>query len=320
MKLIAAHDMAAFDRLAISSYMDGMSKPLVFSILFHIAVFTLMMVGLPHIKPEVPLMETSITVEMVDEVDDVSRTTKPPEKAEDVPTPPPVPREKTDEPPPEKRAPPTQKSAAPPRPSAPVPPDVSDQVAAPRDAELMEPRETAAPQTAPIPPRNRPVMNRVTQKTPEEDQTEEDQDEAMNALLRNLTENQDDRPAPQPLMTGAAQDPAPARVPLGERMTISEQERLKEQLAMCWNVTAGARYAESLVVEVSLFMNPDRTVRDARIKDQFRYNRDSFFRAAADSALRAVRHPRCTPLLLPPEKYEQWKTINIVFDPREMLQ
>lgn len=318
MKLIAAHDMTAFDRLAIPPYIDGMSKPLVFSILFHIAVFTLLMFGLPHIRQEIPPMETSITVDMVDDVDDVSRTTKPPEKAEDVPKPPPVPREKVDQPPAEKRTPPTQKSSSPPRPSAPVPPDVNDQVAAPREAELMEPRETAAPKQAPAPPRNRPVINRMeTAETPDED---ENNDEAMNTLLRNLTENQNDQPEPRPLMTAPGQEPAPVRVPLGERMTISEQERLKEQLAMCWNVTAGARYAESLVVEVTLFMNPDRTVREARIKDQFRYNRDSFFRAAADSTLRAVQHPRCTPLLLPPDKYEQWKTINIVFDPREMLQ
>lgn len=318
MKLMAVHDMTAFDRLAIPHYMDGMSKPLVFSVIFHLAIFTLLMFGLPHITPELPPVETSITVEMVDDVDELSRTTKPPEKTEDMPKPSPVPREKADEPLPEKRIPPTQKSASPPRPTAPVPPDVSDQVAAPREAELMAPRETAAPKKAPAPPRNRPVMNRMeTADTPAED---EDNDETMNALLRNLTESQNDQQAPRPLMTAPGQEPAPARVPLGERMTISEQERLKEQLAMCWNVTAGARYAESLVVEVTLFMNPDRTVREARIKDQFRYNRDSFFRAAADSTLRAVQHPRCTPLLLPPDKYEQWKTINIVFDPREMLQ
>ena len=53
--------------------------------------------------------------------------------------------------------------------------------------------------------------------------------------------------------------------------------------------------------------------------DQGRYNRDSFFRAAADSARRAVFHPHCNPLALPLDKYDIWKTIIIRFNPREMF-
>jgi hypothetical protein len=40
------------------------------------------------------------------------------------------------------------------------------------------------------------------------------------------------------------------------------------------------------------------------------------FDAAAQSALRAVR--ACTPLRLPPARYDVWKEVEIVFDPREM--
>jgi hypothetical protein len=46
---------------------------------------------------------------------------------------------------------------------------------------------------------------------------------------------------------------------------------------------------------------------------------DPFFRSAAESALRAVLNPRCNPLRLPPEKYEQWQTMTLNFDPREMF-
>ena len=63
----------------------------------------------------------------------------------------------------------------------------------------------------------------------------------------------------------------------------------------------------------------DGTVKNAGVLDIGRYNRDSAFRAAADSALRALRNPRCSPLKLPPEKYDQWKTIVINFDPQDML-
>ncbi len=49
-----------------------------------------------------------------------------------------------------------------------------------------------------------------------------------------------------------------------------------------------------------------------------RYNSDSFFRAAADSALRAVHE--CSPLKnLPPEKYDTWHYMELNFDPKDML-
>ena len=82
---------------------------------------------------------------------------------------------------------------------------------------------------------------------------------------------------------------------------------------------AGAQDSENTVVEVAVVVNPDRTVRSAKIVDQMRYNSDTFYRAAADSAVRALNNPRCTPLNLPPEKYDQWREMTIVFDPKEMF-
>ncbi len=81
----------------------------------------------------------------------------------------------------------------------------------------------------------------------------------------------------------------------------------------------GARNAETLVVEVLIEVNPDRTVQSAQVVDQMRLGTDPYFRAAAESALRALRNPKCSPLELPPDQYEQWKTIRFNFDPRDML-
>src|SRR3546814_9513743 len=64
-------------------------------------------------------------------------------------------------------------------------------------------------------------------------------------------------------------------------------------------------------------MNPDGTVRTAEIQDRARMASDSFYRAAAESARRAVLNPRCSPLRLPPEKYNAWKTLVLNFDRSE---
>ncbi len=106
---------------------------------------------------------------------------------------------------------------------------------------------------------------------------------------------------------------------LGDRLTISQEDALRRQISSCWNMPIGARDAKDLIVEVLIEMNEDRTVRSAEIVDQNRLARDSHFRAAAEAALRALRHPRCSPLLLPEDQYEQWKSIRFNFDPRDML-
>ena len=96
-------------------------------------------------------------------------------------------------------------------------------------------------------------------------------------------------------------------------------DAIRQQIARCWLVPAGAKQGESLLVEIRVRMNADRTVRDAEIIDSNRMRTDPFFRAAAESALRALRNPSCTPLNLPPEKYETWKSFTITFDPKDML-
>ena len=105
-----------------------------------------------------------------------------------------------------------------------------------------------------------------------------------------------------------------------QKVTISEIDVLRQQIAGCWNIAAGARQAEALSVEIEMRMNPDATVRTARVVDGARMNSDPFFRAAAESALRALSHPDCIPLKLPVGKYEVWKSFTFNFDPKNMLQ
>ena len=59
--------------------------------------------------------------------------------------------------------------------------------------------------------------------------------------------------------------------------------------------------------------------RCAMIVDTGRYAADAFFRAAADSAKRAVLNPQCSPLHVPPDKYEAWHNLDLFFNPKDVL-
>lgn len=98
---------------------------------------------------------------------------------------------------------------------------------------------------------------------------------------------------------------------------MSEQDAIRRHVEQYWNPPVGAREAHDLVVEVRVWLDPDGSVRDVRTIDDGRKQRDEFFRAAAESAERAVR--RASPLPVPREKHDQFKVIILGFSPREML-
>lgn len=102
-------------------------------------------------------------------------------------------------------------------------------------------------------------------------------------------------------------------------ISISDIDGVRRQIERCWNVPAGARDADDLVVRIRVEMNPDGTPRTAAIVDDGAGRSDASYRTAAESALRAVLNPRCHPFKLPPDKYGQWKSMTIVFNPKEMF-
>ncbi len=144
----------------------------------------------------------------------------------------------------------------------------------------------------------------------------------FSSVLKNLQVNEETPSAEAELPDLKLDETAAsdgAKAPLGSTMTMSEEDALRRQLEGCWSVPFGAKDAADLRVEVFMVINPDRTLRDAKVVDQSRYNSDTFFRAAADSALRAVRNPACSPFQLPADKYDVWKTVTVTFDPSQMF-
>jgi hypothetical protein len=83
-------------------------------------------------------------------------------------------------------------------------------------------------------------------------------------------------------------------------------------------VPNGARGAKDLIVEIDMKIAQDGTVKAADVTEKGRYQSDPVFRSAADSARRAVLDPKCNPLPLSPEKYDQWKNLTMSFNPKDM--
>lgn len=101
---------------------------------------------------------------------------------------------------------------------------------------------------------------------------------------------------------------------LSDVLSVTEMDLIRRQLQACWNVPAGARDAKDMYVDVKVEMNPDATVRIATI-----IGSNGNLQAAKDSALRAVKNPKCSPLKLPLDRYNEWKAITIRFDPQHIL-
>ncbi len=201
----------------------------------------------------------------------------------------------------------------------PAPPKV-EAVEPPKEITPPKPKVVDKPKPKPVvpPPPTEKLEKPEPEEKPKEEAKPEDQQD-FSKLLKNLQDSdpvvEEDLPESK-----TAEAPAPAAAgPISDTMTMSELDALRQQLSRCWSIQAGARYAEDLVVEVRLTVSPDRHVMSATIVDQWRYSQDSYFRAAADSAIRAVNSPQCETLVLNPDKYDQWKDMVVTFDPREML-
>lgn len=167
---------------------------------------------------------------------------------------------------------------------------------------------------------DKPKPKEEKKEVKEAEKAKDTSSESFDALLKNLSVEESPEKAGVRDVKAADNVDGPSGLPdYANELTISEFDALRAQLARCWNVPAGARDADSLVIEIAVNVNQDKIATSAKVVDQLRYTTDTFFRAAAESAVRAVRAPECTPLELPDDKYDAWKSMIIVFDPREMF-
>jgi colicin import membrane protein len=102
-------------------------------------------------------------------------------------------------------------------------------------------------------------------------------------------------------------------------LSQTELDALRARLAQLWNPPAGASNPEELVVLVRIRLNPDGRLAGPPMVLTSSTGKGPLFAASRDGAIRAVFRGQPFDMLLP-EHYDQWKDIEITFDPRDMIR
>ncbi|MBC8269924.1 MAG: energy transducer TonB [Rhodospirillaceae bacterium] len=303
------------------------------SVLLHVVIVVVAYVGLPNLRRDV-MMEAPIMVELVT-VAEITNAPQPAVKPEE--------KKKAEEPKPEPRPEPPKpevKAAPPPPAPEPAPPPAPE----PEDVAIVPPPPEAKPK-AKEKPKPKPEPKPVVKEKPKPKapvalakakvKHKPKPPDAFAGVLKTLKDLQSQpSPAPEPeekkkeekkeTKTSFEEQIAKA---LGSKkrsfdqsrpLSISEIDLVRQQIAKCWSLPAGAKDVENMVIEIAVAMNTDGTVRSANIKNKG-LGSDPFLRAMAESALRAVLNKRCQPFKLPRDKYDRWKTMTLIFNPKEMF-
>ena len=103
------------------------------------------------------------------------------------------------------------------------------------------------------------------------------------------------------------------------QISLSELDALRQRLAQLWTPPAGARDPQELVVVFRIKLRPDGRLAPGPWPQLVASGNTPLAIAARESAARALN--RGQPFdMLKPEHYEQWKDIEITFDPRDMFR
>lgn len=226
---------------------------------------------------------------------------------------------------------PQETAALPPEPEpAPEPPEPS---AEPEPQPVAEPEPEPAPQAEPE-PAPEPQPERVVIDTqsmqlpafrPRPPRNQNNNQEQFDAgRIAALLDKAPDEQTPRDRSDANSDQPATLGQSGGTdvAMSISEIDLLRQQISRCWNPPVAVLGADELIIAIRLQLNPDGSLVgppsiDGNVGTSQQATAEIAFRAAAESALRAVR--RCAPYDLPAEKYDAWRDIRVTFDPRQML-
>ena len=287
----------------------------ILSFLLHALVVLLLLVGLPNLWHRELLPPPIIPIDIVN-VSDITQapslTVKPKADApptevkEEKPITPPI-KEDLPEPEPE-----------PEKPVEPEPEPEPKPEPEPVVEKTPEPEPSLEDLIAAIPdekPKEKPKEDKKKKKEKKKKKKKKDFMSLLNNIEK-LESSSEGRTQPEQDATSTADHAANN---ISDKLSISELDLIRRQLRECWNLPAGAKDAGDLRAEIRIEVNPDATVRTATVVKTSKSTSDPHMRAFTDSALRAAKNPKCSPLKLPRDRYDQWKSIVIEFDPQHLF-
>ncbi len=259
-----------------------MGRWAILSASLHVILIGMGIVGLLDYKTDVLDLSQPIPVELVDHIEETSKSPDPlpesPEKEDPLEEPIPTP---LPEPEPE------------PEPLTELKPE---EIVPPLPEEKPDTKEDPKPIE---PPKLKPKPPTKPKKKPKKKTRD------FESVLKNLIQ---DAPKKRKGQGGA----------LSDRLAASELDRVRKQIEGVWRLPAGVKGMHEISIKVRIAMNPDRTVRSVSLINKSLLNNPTY-QILAESALKAVNEFRYKPLLLPPNKYKVWKEITMEFDPRNIL-
>ena len=317
-------------------------RSLIISVGLHVSVGVLAWIGLPSIKRDLPYEQPIVVMEMVQSVPttnltqgDKPNTAKKEQKAAKSKKPPPPPP-----PAPPRAKPPAPQPVAKPAQTAPDP-----------KAEILPQKITPKPKPnpaivqPPAPPKSKPKTTatlkspkRLPQSPPKrinklarQKALQKQRNEALSGVMQNLAKakavsedaekkrrEKERKEAAETLtnnLTTAAGNAirAPEKPVVGP-LGLSDIDRIRQHVSSCWSPPIGTAGANTLIVDIIVTLDRDGKVLTAEVDNKMRLTTDRTFRVAADEAIRTMF--KCSPLPVPLDKYEQWKSFIFGFDPK----
>ncbi len=286
---------------------------LLISTALHLVVLSLVVLGLPIFwEPEV--LPEAIGVELAQLSDitaapKVDKAGKPEKKPEPEKKPLPAKEEPKKEPAPTKPNPPA--------PAAPPPPEPEPVPLPGKKVEEKKP-EVKKPDPPKEPPKEEEKKKKEEKKKDEKKPSEEDLDQLLkNVLQEKAAPETPEKPKKKAEPPPTPESTGPQTANISEiPMTASEEDGIRAQIEKNWNLGSvlGSPNLAGMVIELRIEVQPDGTVTKVTLLNN--KSGDSFFRAAAESARRAVMI--ASPLKLPADKH--WPTMRLRFFPDQVVQ
>ena len=95
------------------------------------------------------------------------------------------------------------------------------------------------------------------------------------------------------------------------QLSQTDIDRLKNHISKCWDMPIGASEVKT-IIPLKISANADGTINSVDFVDSSLYAKNTFYRATADSARRAVLD--CSPLPIPKHKSELFRNLILDFD------